>query len=449
MSNLSPSTATSAGNTDANANTTSNNTNNHNITAPETLVIPHVPTDFESRQRWIFNVRTQAIQPYAQQSKKLGGKMPPSSVQTDEWLRRIRGLLNYLEYGDFQITGEYRKGTTMMDIFLKFMFEDDRFQFPEDVKRRAKALYEEYERVNWGNGDVSDSKGSDNDDESEFSPGGGGGGGGGGGIGGRSSSNSDTAIIVTTNGTEPASTADGEFVVRFPPPNHPIWGVNGIMFGIAVKFGGKCPVMQLDRRYLRQKRDANVFGHNGLRPGAWFPSQLVALFRGAHGSRMGGIHGNRTQGAYSVVISGTYHKVDEDVGDKIYYSGPGSQENTDPHNLPKGSTDILQVSYESKRPIRVLRSSRNPFGLSPSIGIRYDGLYVVTRRMPLQKNDKGGLFAQFVLQRIGSGDLRDNRHQTEGENHDDDDEQESLLSIFRRSPTRAEKRDFERIKQWF
>lgn len=85
----------------------------------------------------------------------------------------------------------------------------------------------------------------------------------------------------------------------------------------------------------------------------------------------------------------------------------------------------------------MLRSSRNPSGLSPSVGIRYDGLYVVTRRMPLQKNEKGGVFARFVLERI------ENSRETGIV------QEESLLSISQRSPTAKEKRDFERVKQYF
>lgn len=115
--------------------------------------------------------------------------------------------------------------------------------------------------------------------------------------------------------------------------------------------------------------------------------------------------------------------------DTIYYSGPGSQDHTDPHELPKGSTQVLQASLLSRRPVRVLRSSRCALPISPSVGIRYDGLYIVTKRLESQKNAKGGLFARYVLERIPG--------------------QESLQDIFRRSPTPQQMFDFRKIKQYF
>lgn len=83
--------------------------------------------------------------------------------------------------------------------------------------------------------------------------------------------------------------------------------------GIAPKVGGKhAHVCVLDERYRREKRPANVFGHNGLTPGDWFPNQLVALFHGAHGMSQGGVYGKVGQGTYSVVVSGQYKDVDNE-----------------------------------------------------------------------------------------------------------------------------------------
>lgn len=98
--------------------------------------------------------------------------------------------------------------------------------------------------------------------------------------------------------------------------------------------------------------------------------------------------------------------------------------NTDPDNMPPGSgTRVLQASLNN-RPVRVFRSAGNALG--PSEGIRYDGLYRVTRQLPQQRNDKGGLYCRFFLERLAG--------------------QEPLSSVWSRSPTRQQKRDYARMR---
>lgn len=75
--------------------------------------------------------------------------------------------------------------------------------------------------------------------------------------------------------------------------------------------------------------------------------------------------------------------------------------------------------------VRVLRAAVNRSPLAPSVGIRYDGLYRVIRRMPDQKNAKGGVFARYVLKR--------------------EEGQESLQDIFLRSPTAQQIAHYRRI----
>jgi hypothetical protein len=81
-----------------------------------------------------------------------------------------------------------------------------------------------------------------------------------------------------------SSNGDSSYL-RLPRPDHPIWGREGIMHGIcyAISINGRRSP-QLDSRYKNEQRAANVLGSNGLTVGAWFPLQLVALFKGAHGS---------------------------------------------------------------------------------------------------------------------------------------------------------------------
>lgn len=117
-------------------------------------------------------------------------------------------------------------------------------------------------------------------------------------------------------------------------------------------------------------------------------------------------------------------------GDTVIYSGPNSQTNTDPNNIPQGSAQILAYSLPSAtrndpgRPVRVFRSATS-HAISPAVGIRYDGLYYIEKRLPEQKNAKGGLYCRFVLRRVPG--------------------QESLRSIWARSPTARQKRDYARI----
>lgn len=166
-----------------------------------------------------------------------------------------------------------------------------------------------------------------------------------------------------------------------PPPDHPIYGTQGIMHGIVLgrRVDGLIKY-SLDDRV--QRRSPNVHGHNGIAVGSWFANQLVALQRGAHGSRMGGIGGTIAEGAFSIVVSSGYGKLNDDRGDIIYYSTPRGADNTNKYRpaKPTRSTRLLMTSLENGHPVRVLRSSGfrgNP--LLPSCGLRYDGLYRVIR----------------------------------------------------------------------
>lgn len=120
-----------------------------------------------------------------------------------------------------------------------------------------------------------------------------------------SATNSSVSSAANTSarGNRPVAQSAG---VHYPPDNHPIWGQHGIMFGIVpnVSDTGRITYI-LDPRYKDLKPTAKVFGDGMMGLGAWFPSQRVALFRGAHGSSQAGIYGNTTDGAFSLVLSGS------------------------------------------------------------------------------------------------------------------------------------------------
>ncbi|KAK4235570.1 PUA-like domain-containing protein [Achaetomium macrosporum] len=197
----------------------------------------------------------------------------------------------------------------------------------------------------------------------------------------------------------------GANIPHLPPANHPIWGVNGIMHGVVMASPGNYP---FDPRYKYQKRNARVFGHNGLAPGAWWPIQALALFHGAHGHTMKGIVGEPAHGAFSIVVSGkssTYHDLDRDYGDTIWYSADrpnaaGAARSAGGNQDESNDARSLRQSIRTRRPVRVLRSSgRRDRGFAPRVGIRYDGLYTVKRAIP-KRNESGGTFYKFLLRRL-------------------------------------------------
>lgn len=161
----------------------------------------------------------------------------------------------------------------------------------------------------------------------------------------------------------------------------------------------------------------NVFGHNGLVVGQWWPYRICALRDGAHGATQSGIAGSAKTGAYSVVVSGKppscpassgsmltfivgeYDELDKDLKDILYYSDSDSNANLDPVNpIITHYTKALQQSRRDDRPIRVLRTSAGRAEHCPSKGIRYDGLYRIIAE-GTAKNMKGGAYVRFKLMR--------------------------------------------------
>lgn len=130
--------------------------------------------------------------------------------------------------------------------------------------------------------------------------------------GGETTSTPATARKDAPPHTATSSAPPGGAVVKLPPRDDHIWGATGIMHGLAPKVGGIKRTIVLDHRYDGEKRPADVFGHNGLTPGDWFPNQMAALFHGGHGSRIGGVYGKEGKGTYSVVVSGQYKEVDNE-----------------------------------------------------------------------------------------------------------------------------------------
>jgi hypothetical protein len=326
------------------------------------------------------------------QSKKINRLPDAAAEPMRTLLPRLEIFLQWLETS-VEMTPAL-KASSKIDAGLKNMFDEPRYYFEERTRERARQLYERWEAQNWGKGEVAEDS-TDDDEANDVN-----------GDGSASSSkrkkSSSDATARRDSGADIAIST-----IRAPRVSHPIFGEHGIMHGVVLKITDGRKSYILDSRY--PKREAKVYGHNNLEVGQWWPLQILALFHGAHGSRMGGIAGNSETGAYSVVTAGgAYEELDQDQGNTLYYSGSGSHANTDPKQpMPStAGTNALKASMRMHKPIRVLRAagvggSKSRSSWRPTVGIRYDGLYRVAA-MQLKINTNGGLYEQFKLERLGN-----------------------------------------------
>ncbi|KAI1408243.1 PUA-like domain-containing protein [Hypoxylon sp. FL1857] len=365
-----------------------------------TIEVFAIPTNKPRRLQHMMSLGRGVLQ-LGLRGRRLGRAVKPEDGS--EWEARLKKGRMYLEWLDtIDMTPEIKEKTSM-ETMLKFAFDDPTMYYPEDISKTAQALYEKWQSENWGANAVVEEDVVSADQEfadpaSELAP------------------TTDEAPIVQS---------------ELPPPDHPIFGEHGIMHGIIIfrsPAGRKS--YRLNPHVL--KRSAKVFGHNGIPVGTWFANQLVALHRGAHGMRIGGIAGTTDAGAYSIVVADVYEDLDDDRGETLYYSGSNSHNNDDPTTPAPSSmgTRALKASLRTGNPVRVLRSggphSRNHW--LPECGLRYDGLYRVTA-LRERKNTKGGLYEQFVLQREPG--------------------QTPLEELLRISPTAQQKRDLNDIQQGY
>lgn len=362
-----------------------------------TITYPKVARALIERVEW-FEKERATIQHFAQASIKARGVPNVDILKHREQIERTRGYLDLLEF-DTNMSPELRNKTRIEDVLM--LINRPKVYFPDDVKQRAEMLLQRFRDENWGAGAEAedDNDSGHDDDEQAASP--------------------TTATAPAAPVGEPGSDT---VTLRLPPTDHPIWGLEGIMHRIAVTQGTNR--YKIDPRY--RPRPAKVSGDNGLAVGAWFPNQFSALVNGAHGAPVAGISGNVDYGAYSIVMAGAYKDVDEDRGETIWYSGPGSADNENRNEVPrKAGTGHLQRSLTTRNPVRVLRAGKKGSAYAPSVGIRYDGLYVVVRQ-ETSNNSKGGLFIRYLLERLP--------------------DQKPLKDVRSDSPTAQQMADFRRIK---
>ncbi|KAK3658821.1 hypothetical protein LTR56_001692 [Elasticomyces elasticus] len=313
-----------------------------------------------------------AVRGLAQKSKQgIPDRKESSSIAA--WYNQIEDQLNWLE-NDARMTVEL-KNLSQIDKVLPLMFADERFHFTGELSERSRVLFERFESERWGAPAPADT---------------------------------DVEMVDASaslhRSPERTSRSNSDRTIKYPPANHPIWGIHGIMHGIALSIPragqpGK-PEYKTDLRYETEIRDGKVYGDNEIVVGSWWPKKLVAKFHGAHEMHGSGIAGSRSHGAYSIVVSGAYSDVDEDHGSFLYYSAPQSGEHADPATT-KTSTE-LEMSCRYRRPVRVLRSAGTS-RWSPRCGLRYDGLYEVTS-MQRKINKLKGSYNRFTLERLDDQD---------------------------------------------
>jgi len=239
---------------------------------------------------YIKQERQYVIQALALAGKKLSAPQPHDEKHAPLY-GRLNGLFILLE-NEIQMT-PYLKDSTQIDKGLYLMFARPEYRFPAEYSARAKALYDRWEADRWGASEEDAVVEVESTDEEQTKR-----------ANAHRSSRRDSATSASSVLLPPG-------VTKLPPPNHPIWGVDGIMYGVAKRRGGVC----LDPRYKHLVKNPKVFGLNGIENGTWYPRQLVARFHGAHGHQQAGIFGDAENGAYSIVVGGSkYEDLDRDNG---------------------------------------------------------------------------------------------------------------------------------------
>ncbi|KAK4214883.1 E3 ubiquitin-protein ligase UHRF1 [Rhypophila decipiens] len=295
----------------------------------------------------------------------------------------VKSFLRYLEY-EVEMTPAIKAKLQLDQVLAAPERPDLSPTAPPEIAAECRRLLDQYNEENWGADDVPDgppaaAQQAEAHDHDHGEPG---------------------PTPPTAGPTAPASDTHTA-TMRLPDPAHPIWGLEGIMHGWALK-PGNIRYYIADPRYTKKKRNPKVYGHNGFEPGDWWPLQKIAHFWGCHGAPICGISGG-DEGAYSIVSSGasTYDALDQDFGDKLLYSADNSHDNTDPNRVTYTSnmTKKLHTSIATGKPVRVLRSAGGKKAYTPACGIRYDGLYRVMQVREVL-NNRGGLYEQFELRRL-------------------------------------------------
>ncbi|KAK3953242.1 PUA-like domain-containing protein [Pseudoneurospora amorphoporcata] len=340
--------------------------------------------------------------------------------EIESYIRNMRAFLVYLKH---EVEPSPVLKDLGLDVALGYILGPNMETFKKmapDLLLLAKRVLDKYEADGWGV-DFTNHQGEESEED-------------------------DLGSAVATASTRgekslDSNSSDRTQVIKLPPVSHPIWGLQGIMHGVALRTTktGRS-VRRLDPRYHNEQRNPKHFGHNSHKPGAWWAFMMAALFHGAHGSPQAGITGHAKLGAYSIVVSAdsVYRDLNEDKGTELWYSADKSTENANPLRLEQISnpTRSLEISLKTGKPVRVLRKAgktsdarRNT--IYPTVGIRYDGLYKVMAQ-GTGTNKRQGVFKKFKLVRLP----------------DSENDGVSWEEV-QRYPTREQLRQFDQIKDGY
>ncbi|KDQ10475.1 hypothetical protein BOTBODRAFT_68562 [Botryobasidium botryosum FD-172 SS1] len=153
----------------------------------------------------------------------------------------------------------------------------------------------------------------------------------------------------------------------------------------------------------------------GVPVGTWWETRAECSAAAIHAPWVGGISGNAREGAWSVALSGGYDD-DVDHGIAFTYTGAGGRDLKGTKQAPKNlrtapqSSDqsfenpknmALKVSSETGKPVRVIRGFKLNSEYAPSMGYRYDGLYIVKKAwMAKGLNPKGYKVCKYAFMRV-------------------------------------------------
>ncbi|KAJ7181693.1 PUA-like domain-containing protein [Mycena crocata] len=173
------------------------------------------------------------------------------------------------------------------------------------------------------------------------------------------------------------------------------------------------PMADSARDLNKRQHSAKVYGTiPGVEVGTWWESREQCSVYAIHAPPMGGIH-NAAKGAYSVALSGGYPD-DVDWGYAFTYTGSGGRDlkgtAAKPKNLrtaPQSSDQTfdnvfnksLQVSAQTKNPVRVIRGYKLNSPYAPYEGYRYDGLYQVEKAWQ-EVGMEGFLVCKYTFKRL-------------------------------------------------
>lgn len=129
--------------------------------------------------------------------------------------------------------------------------------------------------------------------------------------------------------------------------------------------------------------------------GEVFADRQQLFNSGIHLRKKWGVSGTQKYGAQAIVIAESPYD-DIDSGNELWYSGVISKDKDgDPKDEMAFSTKVLDKSFERTRmgdrecAIKVIRASNCEWGGRPQMGFRYDGLYYIDDKQPLDGETAG------------------------------------------------------------